>query len=76
MASLSIKPEDQNLASAPPPGNEYTLEYLQNLMEKEESRQDFADVNKFGGELVNMSRHVDSLCKHLDGTAFYASSKI
>jgi hypothetical protein len=32
-------------------------------------------VNKFGGELVNMSRHIDKLCKHLDGTAFYASSK-
>jgi hypothetical protein len=53
---------------------EYTLEYLQNFMETEESAADFKDVNKYGGELVSMSRHVSALCKHLDGTAFYASS--
>lgn len=76
-STIGINLRDQNLASAPrqESGQEYTMEYLQQLMEKEEMAQDFVNVSKFGGELVNMSRHVDSLCKHLDGTAFYASSK-
>jgi hypothetical protein len=75
MASLRIPVNEQNLATPPPPNGEYTLDYMQNLTEKIETAQDFVNVNKYGGELVNMSRHIDSLCKHLDGTAFYASSK-
>ena len=57
-----------------PLNGNYTMDFLQNFLEREEATEDFKDIHKYCGELVNMNGHVSALCKNLDGTAFYASS--
>lgn len=51
------------------------MDYYIKLMDYEESTKDFVEIHRFGGKLISMSRLISELCKNLDGTAFYASSK-
>lgn len=59
-----------------PTDSQYSMEYYIKFIEHEESTTDFAEIHKNGGKLICTTRHISELCKNLDSTAFYASSKL
>ena len=58
-----------------PTDSQYSMEYYIKLIDHEESTTDFAEIHKYGGKLIGTTRLISELCKNLDSTAFYASSK-